>query len=65
MLRQTLLAQKLPYPLSTHFKAVDSIGELFEAVPLAYARQCIEQLVLTPFERAALLALLDDVEIEQ
>ena len=64
MLHKTLLDQPLPYPLSTHFKAVDTIGELFESVPLSYARQCIEQLVLTPFERAALLALLDDVEIE-
>lgn len=61
----TLLAQPLPYPLSTHFKAVDSIGELFETMPLDYVRQCIEQTAFTPFERVTLLALLETVEINQ
>lgn len=57
-LTDTLLSQPLPYPLSTHFKMVDSIGELFESMPLAYVRQCIEQMPFTPFERATMLALL-------
>ena len=65
MLESILLSQKLPYPLSTHFKMVDTIGELLEAMPLSYVRQCVDQVALTPFERAALLALLDNVEINQ
>lgn len=62
-LTDTLLGQPLPYPLCLHFKAVDSIGELFETMPLAYVRQCIEQMPFSPFERAAMLALLETVEI--
>lgn len=65
MIKSILLAQPLPYPLPTHFKRVDSIGELLESMPLAYVRQCIEQMSFTPFERVALLALLDTVEINQ
>ena len=65
MLEDTLLSARIPYPLSLHFKALDSVGELLEAIPLAYVRQCIEQTAITPFERAALLALVDNMEIEQ
>lgn len=65
MLEATILNQRIPYPLSLHFKALDTIGELLEAIPLAYVRQCIEQTALTPFERAALLALVDTMEINQ
>ena len=65
MLEETILAQRLPYPLSLHFKALDTIGELLEAIPLAYVRQCIEQTAITPFERAALLALVETMEINR
>ena len=65
MLRETLLSQRIPYPLSLHFKALDSVGELLEAIPLAYVRQCIEQTAITPFERVALLALIETKEITQ
>ena len=65
MLEETILAQRLPYPLSLHFKALDTVGELLEAIPLAYVRQCIEQTALTPFERAALLALVETLEINR
>ena len=65
MLRETLLGQRIPYPLSLHFKRIDSVGELLEAIPLAYVRQCIEQTAITPLERAALLALLETMEINQ
>lgn len=62
---ETLLSQRIPYPLSLHFKALDSLAELFEAMPLDYIRQCFEQTAFTPFERAALLALLETMEINQ
>ena len=65
MLESILLSQKLPYPLSTHFKMFDSVGELLEATPLSYVRQCVNQVALTPFERAALLALIETMEINQ
>ena len=65
MLEATILNQRPPYPLSMHFKAIDSVGELLEAIPLAYVRQCIEQTAITPFERAALLALIETKEINQ
>ena len=65
MLKDTLLSAPLPQPLAAHFKTVETVGELFEAMPLAYVRQCIEQTALTPFERAAMLALLETMEIEQ
>ena len=65
MLETAILNQRLPYPLSLHFKALDSVGELLEAIPLAYVRQCIEQTAITPFERAALLALVETLEINQ
>ena len=65
MLEATILSQRIPYPLSLHFKALDSVGELLEAIPLAYVRQCIEQTAITPLEGAALLALVDTMEIEQ
>jgi len=65
MLESTILSQRLPYPLSIHFKMIDSVGELFEAIPLAYVRQCIEQTNVTPFERAALLAVIETMEINQ
>ena len=65
MIEAALLSQRIPYPLSLHFKRIDSVGELLEAIPLAYVRQCIEQTAITPFERAALLALLETMEIEQ
>ena len=65
MLEETILAQRLPYPLSLHFKALDTVGELLEAIPLAYVRQCIEQTAITPFERAALLALVETLEINR
>ena len=65
MLEATILAQRLPYPLSMHFKALDTIGELLEAIPLPYVRQCIEQTAITPFERAALLALVETMEINR
>lgn len=56
---ETLLAAPLPQPLAAHFKRIESVGALFESMPLDYVRQCIEQTALTPFERAALLALFD------
>ena len=65
MIEDTLLSQRIPYPLSLHFKALDSVGELLEAIPLPYVRQCIKQTAITPFERAALLALVDTMEINQ
>ena len=65
MIEAAILSQRIPYPLSLHFKAIDSVGELLEAIPLAYVRQCIEQTAITPLERAALLALVDNMEIEQ
>lgn len=65
MLKTALLSAPLPQPLAAHFKRLDSVGELLEAIPLAYARQCIEQTALSPFERAAMLALLETMEIEK
>lgn len=65
MIEDTIFSQRIPYPLNQHFKHIDSVGELFESVPLYYVRQCIEQTALTPFERAALLALLETMEINQ
>ena len=65
MIEAALLSAPLPQPLSLHFKRIDTVGELLESIPLAYARQCIEQTALSPFERAALLALLETTEIEQ
>ena len=65
MIEDAILSQRIPYPLSLHFKALDTVGELLEAIPLAYVRQCIEQTAITPFERAALLALVDTMEINQ
>ena len=65
MLKTALLSAPLPQPLSLHFKRIESVGELLESIPLAYARQCIEQTALSPFERAALLALVETVEITQ
>ena len=65
MLEAVILSQRIPYPLSLHFKAIDSVGELLEAIPLAYVRQCIEQTAITPLERAALLALIDNMEINR
>ena len=65
MIEATLLNQRIPYPLNQHFKRIDSVGELLEAIPLAYVRQCIEQTAITPFERAALLALVETMEINR
>ena len=65
MIEAALLSAPLPQPLAAHFKRIGSVGELLEAIPLAYVRQCIEQTALSPFERAALLALLDNMEIEK
>ena len=65
MLEAAILSQRIPYPLSLHFKRIDSVGELLEAIPLAYVRQCIEQTAITPLERAALLALLETMEINR
>lgn len=65
MLEAALLGQRIPYPLNQHFKVLDTVGELLEAIPLAYVRQCIEQTALTPFERAVLLALVETMEINQ
>ena len=65
MIKTALLAAPLPQPLAAHFKRIGSVGELLESIPLAYARQCIEQTAITPFERAAMLALLETTEIEQ
>ena len=65
MVETALLSAPLPQPLAAHFKRFDSVGALFESMPLAYVRQCIEQTAITPFERAALLALLETTEIEQ
>ena len=66
MLRETLLSQRIPYPLSQHFKAFATVGDLLNSkAPRAYVRQCIEQTAITPLERAALLALLETKEIEQ
>ena len=65
MLKNALLSAPLPQPLAAHFKTVETVGELFESMPSAYVRQCIEQTALTPFERAAMLALFETMEIEQ
>ena len=66
MLRETLLSQRIPYPLSLHFKAFATVGDLLNSkAPRAYVRQCIEQTALTPLERAAMLALLDTTEASQ
>lgn len=65
MIEDTIFSQRIPYPLNQHFKALDTVGELLEAIPLAYVRQCIEQTALTPFERATLLALVETMEINQ
>ena len=65
MIKTALLSAPLPQPLSLHFKRIDTVGELLESIPLAYVRQCIEQTALSPFERAALLALIETTEIEQ
>ena len=65
MLKNALLSAPLPQPLAAHFKTVDTVGELFESMPSAYVWQCIEQVALTPFERAAMLALFETMEIEQ
>ena len=62
---ETLLSAPLPQPLAAHFKRIDTVGELFESIPLDYVRQCIEQTALSPFERYAMLALLETTEIEQ
>ena len=64
MLRETLLSQRIPYPLSQHFKAFATVGDLLNSkAPRAYVRQCIEQTAITPLERAALLALIETTEI--
>ena len=65
MLEATILSQRIPYPLNQHFKALDTVGELLEAIPLTYVRQCIEQTAITPLERAVLLALVDTMEINR
>ena len=66
MLRETLLSQRIPYPLSLHFKAFATVGDLLNSkAPRAYVRQCIEQTAITPLERAAMLALLETMEINQ
>ena len=63
MLEATILNQQIPYPLSQHFKAYTTVGDLLNGkAPRAYVRQCIEQTALTPLERAALLALLETTE---
>ena len=59
MLEDAILSAPLPQPLSAHFKRIASVGELLESMPLDYVRQCIEQTALSPFERAAMLALFD------
>ena len=65
MIEAALLSQRIPYPLSQHFKAFNSVGALLAKAPRAYVRKCIEQTALSPFERAALLALVDNTEINQ
>ena len=66
MLEAAILSQRIPYPLSSHFKALDTVGDLLNSrAPRAYVRQCIEQTAITPLERAALLALLETKEINQ
>ena len=65
MIEAALLSAPLPQPLAAHFKRIGSVGELLEAIPLAYVRQCVEQTALSPFERAAMLALVDNMEIEK
>ena len=65
MLKTALLSAPLPQPLAAHFKRIESVGELLETIPPAYVRQCIEQTALSPFERYAMLTLLETTEIEQ
>ena len=55
---ELLAAQPLPASLAQHFKRVDSILELFESMPHGYILQCIQEVSLTPLERAALGCLL-------
>ena len=66
MLEAILLGQQIPYPLNQHFKACVTVGDLLNSkAPRAYVRQCIEQTAITPFERVALLALVETMEINQ
>ena len=66
MIEAVILSQRIPYPLSQHFKAFATVGDLLKSKPpRAYVRQCIEQTAITPFERAAMLALLETTEIEK
>ena len=66
MLEAAILSQRIPYPLSLHFKALDTVGDLLNSkAPRAYVRQCIEQTAITPFERVALLALIETTEINR
>ena len=65
MLEAAILSAPLPQPLAAHFKRIGSVGKLLQALSLAYVRKCIEQTALSPFERAAMLALLETTEIEQ
>ena len=66
MIEAIILRQRIPYPLNQHFKAYNTIGDLLNGkAPRAYVRQCIEQTAITPFERAALLALVETMEINR
>ena len=66
MIEAALLSQRIPYPLSQHFKAFATVGDLLNSkAPRAYVRQCIEQTAITPLERAALLALIETTEINR
>ena len=67
MLEAALLGQRLPYPLGQHFKACETVGDLLngKAPPRLCRVQCIQQTAITPFERVALLALVETMEINQ
>ena len=62
---RVFLQLPLPKPLAVHFKTVDTVGQLFESMPLGYVRQCIEQTALSPFERRAMLLLLNCWELSE
>ena len=66
MIEAIILRQRIPYPLNQHFKACDTVGDLLNGkAPRAYVVQCIKQTAITPFERAALLALIETTEINK
>lgn len=63
-LLDTILSERLPYPLACHFKACSNIRELFETPAPGYVLQCIDHVTLSPFERVTLKALFEAYLLE-